>query len=166
MVVAAGAAVNSVGTYPARGFSAPLAVCWDAPLGVIQVLLEAGADASWRDQDGVSVVQNMRSRAPPGEETERKVGLLVQYGAVDEPPLWQVMQQWTPTGRSRPREYRGWTDEPPYLNDGPLKSWVVAGLYGGCECLTCPVSVTRGAYSGRGYEARDGGTFGAWVGRG
>lgn len=160
MLVAAGAAVNSVGTYPARGFASPLWVCWDAPVGVLRVLLEAGADPTWRDQDGVSVVQNMRSRGPPGEEVERKITLLVEFGAVDEPASWYVMQQWTPTGRRRPREYRGWTDEPVDANDGPVASWVVAGLYGGCECLTCPLGVTRGAYSSRGYEARGGGTFG------
>lgn len=162
MVIAAGAPVNSVGTYPAGGYYPPLSVCWDSPLAVLEVLLDAGADPSWRDHDNISIVQNMRNRSLPGPELDDKVALLIRYGAVDEPPLWQAFHQWTPGGRRKPTEYHGWTPDPVSPTDVLGSGWVIAGLYGGCECLTCPLYVTGGVYSNRQYEARGGSTFDVW----
>lgn len=53
---------------------------------------------------------------------EDKIALLVRYGAVDEPPLWQAFQQARLRGRWVPGEYRGWTPGRASATDGPVAS--------------------------------------------
>lgn len=89
---------------------------------MLQAILDAGADATWRSWDGVSVLQHMRQRSGDALELEGKVALLVRYGAVDEPPL-EYTSEWQrrmPPGR----EYHGWT--PGSREDSsskPLADW-------------------------------------------
>lgn len=162
MVIGAGASVNSANTYRSMGYFPVLYVCWYAPLAVLEVLLEAGANPTWRDHTNISIVQNMRAQSIPSPELEDKIALLIRYGAVDEQPTWQVIERGTRRGHWNAIEYRGWKPDPVSLTDGPVSGAVLAGLYGGCECLTCPQSVTIGAYSSRGYEARGGRSFDVW----
>ncbi|KAL0639478.1 hypothetical protein Q9L58_001507 [Maublancomyces gigas] len=107
LAISAGAAVNSTGSNHSAEFCPPLWVCWGSSIAVLQAILDAGADATWRSPDGVSVVQHMRQRSGNALELEDKIALLMKYGAIDEPASEHTLewQRRMPPGR----EYRGWT---------------------------------------------------------
>lgn len=142
LTISAGAAVNSIGDRQHPQFFPPLWVYHTAPLAVLQVLLDAGADATWRSNRGVSVLQNMQRRAVDELDLEEKVALLVRYGAVDEGSSRHVrgaggMQPGTPSEV----EHRGWvpcSDKVPI--DWP-REWEMAGSEQGCGCVSEDVKV-------------------------
>ncbi|KAL0635437.1 hypothetical protein Q9L58_005645 [Maublancomyces gigas] len=126
LVIHAGASVNSTGEPRHFRYYPPLWVCWHVPMSVLQVLLDAGADATWEAADatwaatyGVTVLQNMRHRSAGSPELEEKIALLVRYGAVDEGLSWRI--GWPPGARREhhwpEREYRGWV---PGSRDTPV----------------------------------------------
>lgn len=132
LAIAAGATVNSTGVHNDPGFYPPLWVCCNAPIRTLQVLLDAGADPTWRARHGVSVVQNMRERSVDSPELEEKIALLVRYGAVDERPVWRGGRR--PPGQTPEMEYRGWV---PGSRETPV-DWaqvcVLMGREEGCRC--------------------------------
>lgn len=154
MMIAAGAPVNSTGADHTRGYYPPLWSCWNSSIPVLQVLLDAGADATWRCRNDISIVQNMRQRSGHLPELEEKIALLMRYGAVDEPALWQVVDHRRPARRLQNREYRGWI---PGSTERPVdwvKNWALAERNGGCGCLSCPLQVTGGRYRNGEQEVR------------
>lgn len=146
MMIDFGASVNSTGYFNSPEFLPPLWVCWESSVEVLQVILDAGADPTWRSRHGVSVVEHIRRKA--GEED--RVALLVQYGAVAEPPVSPAVPQWA-TVRWPQREYRGWVPESMGMQvDWPVE-WVRARREEGCGCTVCPPEVT-GRFSGRAWR--------------
>lgn len=147
MAIRAGAAVNSTGAYQSAGYYPPLWLFWDSSIAVMQVILDEGADATWRSRDGVSLVQRVRRKSPGAPEAEAKVALLVRHGAVDEPWLWPVEEArwawaWDPPYKHS--EYRGWM---PGSRESPVdwaQKWKLAERDAGCGCLSCPDHVAGG----------------------
>lgn len=146
LAIAAGA---SVGEQNSRGYIPPLWRYCNAPIEVVQVLLDAGADPTWRDSRGVSVVQNMRGRAGAAVGVEEKIALLVRYGGVDEPPISllaagpSLVRGFGPRGQQRrdapAMEYRGWVSgNSEAAVDWPMEL-VLAQRQGGCACLSCQI---------------------------
>lgn len=151
MMIGAGAIVNSTGRQDSSGFYPPLWVCWGASIILLQVLLDAGADADWRDSHGVSVVHRIRKWSGSSLDVDDKVALLVRYGAVDEPPLWPPIGvrvkrrrphiQWHPQWVPSIGEYRGWVPGIVETLVGWEPEWVLAGRGTWCGCLSCPIQV-------------------------
>lgn len=155
LVIAAGAAVNSDGDHTSSEFHPPLWTCWDAPIEVMQVLLDAGADPAWRASIGTSVVQNMRQGAVAGPGLEEKIALLVRYGAIDErptsvtftpvtrhgcalPPNPPSAQRREPRRKSPDREYHGWVPgSKAAVVDWPME--LVLSRREECACFGCKV---------------------------
>ncbi|KAL0635405.1 hypothetical protein Q9L58_005613 [Maublancomyces gigas] len=135
LVIAAGAPVNSTGVHNDPRYYPALWVCWQAPIAVLQVLLDAGADPTWRARHGDSVVQNMRGRAVGTAELEEKVALLVRWGAVDEGECWRLVREGGKRKREPPeKEYRGWA---PGSREVPVdwaREWLMMGTEEGCRC--------------------------------
>lgn len=142
LVIAAGAPVNSTGEHNDPGYYSPLWVCWQAPSATLQVLLDAGADPTWRARHGVSVVQNMRQRSVGTPQLQEKIELLVRYGAVDEGVSWLMVQPGGKRRREPPgMEYRGWV---PGSRQTPVdweQEWVMMGSQEGCACRRFGVQV-------------------------
>lgn len=136
LAIAAGASVNSTGAHNDPEYYPLLWVCWRAPVAVLQVLLDAGADATWRARHGDSVVQNMRRRTVATVETEEKIALLVRYGAVDEGGYLPM----SGGGKRRvavlaEKEYRGWVPGSREHAVDWVAEWRKIGKEEGCGCL-------------------------------
>lgn len=140
MLLDAGAAVNSNGVPGSPGFYPALWECWDAPATVIQLLLDAGSDPTWRAPDGESVVQHVRRRTAAEPITDATVGLLLRYGAIDEAPVSRVSMS---QGRYRAVEYTGWLPGRNIPQDW-VQEWTEARSFEGCKCPVCPLSATGG----------------------
>lgn len=138
MAIDAGATVNSIGDHNHPEFYPPLWVCWRAPIAVLQLLLDAGADPTWHARHGVSVAQNMRHRSINAPELEEKIALLVRYGAVDKRTFQDTFGSGGRRQRHPPeREYRGWVPGSSKVPVDWPREWVQAGREDGCECLSC-----------------------------
>lgn len=158
LAVAAGASVNSTGEHNDPGYYSPLWVCWQAPVATLQVLLEAGADPTWRARHGVSVVQNMRERSVDSPALEEKVALLVRWGAVDEGKCWRTVGAGGKFRRHpQEKEYRGWV---PGSRETPVdwaQEWVMMGSEDGCVCRRFKLQVTgTGALPARSTKQEEG----------
>lgn len=135
LVIAAGAPLNSTGEHNDPGYYPPLWVCWQAPLPVLQVLIDAGADPTWRARHGDSVVQNMRRRSVGTPELEEKIALLVRHGAVDEGRCWRMFMEGGKRRRSPPeKEYRGWVPGSRVAPVDWAQKWVRMGSEEWCWC--------------------------------
>lgn len=150
LAIDASASVNSTGTFQSPEFLPPLWACWEASTAVLQVLLDAGADPTWRSRHGVSVVMHIRKLSDGAVEADERVALLVRYGAVDELTVRSVEPQWTAV-RYPEREYRGWVLESMQRPVDWPAEWVRARRDGGCGCKVCPPQVT-GGYCGRAWR--------------
>lgn len=136
LLIAAGAVVNSTGAHNDIAYYPPLWKFYDTSIRVLQVLLDAGADAGWVDARGASVLQNMRKRSVETEVLEEKIALLVRYGAVDEPADWPAVEARGPG--FRPRRVRRC-----------------------CRSIDTAIQEGRGLLGGAAGQARDG--EGVWV---
>lgn len=92
LVIAAGAIVNSTGMHNNVGYYPPLWVCWSCLITTLQVLLDAGADPTWHARRGVSVARGVRGGAVDTPELQRKIELLVRYGAIDAGTSWLTVR--------------------------------------------------------------------------
>lgn len=131
----AGATVNSTGDLNDPGFYPPLWVCWEAPIAVLQLLLDAGGDPTWRANHGDSIVQNMREKSVGRPKPEKKIPLLVRYGAVDEGACWRTFR-WKAESQKNPpeKEYRGWAPSSRGLPVEWAQEWMMVEKKDGCGC--------------------------------
>lgn len=138
MIIRAGAAVNSTGTYYSAEFDPPLWVFSQCSAAIFQVLLDEGADATWRAENGESVLQHMRQWSSHMPGLNEKIALLVRHGAVDEPTTRrEIRPHIRPEGPPPTQEYRGWM---PGSSVEPVDReyrWALAGRADGCGCLDC-----------------------------
>lgn len=163
LLLAAGAAVNSTGGPGSPGYYPPLWTICGAPVPVLQILLDAGADAGW-EHDGMSIVTHLQLTSGTWPDISGSIDLLARYGSQlrkgeEAIALWQapVWESWTAgesaevvkrvlqTERMKmPKEYRGWV---PTVG-GRSHSWgrkaVRGGLNEGCMCPQCPLEKTGG----------------------
>lgn len=170
ILLAAGAMVNSTGTPDGPHYFPPLWLLCDAPLPVLQLLLDNGADAAW-EHDGVSIVEFLRQHRMGSRDLDCNVDLLAWHGArvpkgEEAIMLWQapVWESWT-GGEGQledkvpeeviertPRgeivevytEYHGWE----FVINGTWDQWGPTWrdqeLDAGCMCPVCPLWKTGG----------------------
>lgn len=136
LAINAGATVNSTGDENSSQFYPPLWVCWQCPITVLQVLLDAGADATWRTRRGVSVLQNMRERSFETPELEEKIALLVSYGAVDQSVSWRAGPGGKRNRHPPVMEYRGWVPSNAEEQVNWAQEWLIAEREDRCGCLS------------------------------
>lgn len=173
LLLASGATVNSTGLPENRNYYPPLWTICDAPLPVLQLLLDAGADAAWEDA-GVSIVEHLLQTSRARPHMESNLDLLAWHGSrlprEETIVLWQapVWESWTAGGERRdvvstgvlervPRiervqvhtEYHEWVLVVSGTWDwGPLM-WGQVELNAGCMCPKCPLWKTGGYYEVR-----------------
>lgn len=101
LLLSAGANVNSSGPRDSPNYYPPLWTIGDAPLPVLQVLLDAGADATW-EHEGVSLVERVLQTYRSWQDVDGNVDLLARHGArmpegEEAIALWQapVWESWT-----------------------------------------------------------------------
>lgn len=101
LLLAAGAAVNSTGSPDSPGYYPPLWNLCSAPVSVLRLLLDAGADAAW-EHGGVSIVAHLQLTRGTWDDIEGIIDLLVWHGsrpqrgeeaiALWQAPVWEI---WT-----------------------------------------------------------------------
>lgn len=170
LLLSAGATVNSSGAPGSTGYYPPLWTICDAPRAVLQVLLDAGADASW-EHGGLSLVERLLRTYTTWVDVDANVDLLAWHGArvpkgeeaiaLWQAPVWEnwtggdsdtVVQRATELQERAPRgnsvqvynEYHGWH----LVVFGSWDEWgpmcAKPELERGCLCPLCPASRTGG----------------------
>lgn len=172
LLLSAGATVNSTGGPDSPNYYPPLWTICDAPLPVLQVLLDAGADATW-EHAGLSIVEHLLQNYESGLDVDANVDLLAWHGSrlpkgEEGISLWQapVWESWTTGGESTevveqvtaevvervPRsdtvqvhnDYHGWD----LVLTGSWDDWGPMcdqpGWDRGCMCPECPLWKTGG----------------------
>ncbi|KAL0635173.1 hypothetical protein Q9L58_005898 [Maublancomyces gigas] len=137
LVIDAGAPVNSIGDHSNAGFYPPLWMCWQS-ISVLQVLLDAGADPTWRAPNGTSVVQNMRQMLGDSPELEEMIALMVRYGACDNGVVWcnpGPGAGYTRRGYTSEMEYRGWVPRSNMVTADRARLLLLAAKGEVCRCL-------------------------------
>lgn len=162
LLLAAGADANGTGDTNNPTHYPPLRALSNAPIEVLQTLLDAGADATWEGSDGKSIVEDLfeQWRGWPG--VDLNIDLLARYGsrlprgeqaiALWQAPVWEVWTEADEQGASAgdrfgepsmfpgSREYRGWIPAP------NIAARELRGVHmgirvpgsPGCKCPDCP----------------------------
>lgn len=104
-LLAAGATVNSTGGPDDPDYYPPLWTICDAPLPVLQLLLDAGADAAW-EHAGLSIVAHLIQTHGTRPDVDAYIDLLAWHGSrlpkgEEAIALWQapVWESWTAGGQ-------------------------------------------------------------------
>lgn len=165
LLLAAGADVNDAGDANNPSHNPPLRALNNAPVEVLQVLLDAGADATYEGPDGKSIAEDLLENWIEWPSVDVNVDLLARYGSrlprdAQAIALWQapVWEAWTEGDerstnlmtdwiiRPGAREYRGWTHARNFISQKPREGQIditVPG-YRGCKCPDCPAGkITR-----------------------
>lgn len=155
ILISAGASVNVARAHCKPRPYPPLWVCRESPVAVLQVLLDAGADASWRNSRGVSIVQHLRQTSRDAVGLENNIALLVQYGAVDDKSVGK--EGGSQQRRERPsqsREYRGWILRRRADPIDWVQGCVLAGRDEECGCSSCTLQAAGGHRAERSEKER------------
>lgn len=162
LLLAAGADANSTGDTNNPTHYPPLRALSNAPIEVLQTLLDAGADATWEGPDGKSIVEDLSEQWRGWPGVDINIDLLARHGsrlprgeqaiALWQAPVWEVWTEADEEGASAgdwfgeppkypgTREYRGWIPAPNVAARelrGVHMGIRVSGIPG-CKCPDCP----------------------------
>lgn len=171
LILAAGALVNSVGLHGNPDYFPPLWTLCRAPVSVLKLLLEAGADPTW-EHDGETIVRHLLQDCRSTLDLEGNIDMLELHGAqvpkrmagilLSQAPVWEL---WTGGDDELVEcsheqaavdqvlssnvlqvwiDYHGWElpTEGSWDEWGPR--WRHPDLPPGCMCPKCPLPTTGG----------------------